>query len=178
MRLHGGGVLNLSHPAPLVQIGSRLPPDVPGSARRSASSSTTMQAMQPIRIARTGALALVVLAGAGTAQAQNGYLRPPDPIPAIVTAQPTPTVLVGRDRQTLALVTREGLPSIAEMAEPELRLAGFRISPRTNGVSSTRAAYSSGITFQDLAGGRPRTVRLPAGARIANTQWSPDGRHL
>ncbi len=135
--------------------------------------------MHATRIARTGALlTAVLLAGGGTAQAQNGYLRPPDPIPAIVTAQPTPTVLVGRDRQTLALVTREGLPSIAEMAEPELRLAGFRISPRTNGISGTRAAYSSGITFQDLDGGGRREVRLPAGARIANTQWSPDGRHL
>ena len=133
--------------------------------------------MQAIRIARTGAL-LVALVLPGAAQAQNGYLRPPEPIPSIVLAQPTPTVMVGRDRQTLALVTREGLPSLAEMAEPELRLAGFRISPRTNGISSTRAAYSSGIVFQDLATGRQRTVQVPAGARIAYPQWSPDGRHL
>jgi dipeptidyl aminopeptidase/acylaminoacyl peptidase len=137
-----------------------------------------MQAMQSIRIARTGALAVLVLAGAGTAQAQNGYLRPPDPIPAIVTAAPTPTVMVGRDRRTLAILDREALPSIAQMAEPELRLAGFRISPRTNGISSTRASYNTGITFQELESGRRRTVQLPAGARIASAQWSPDGRHL
>ena len=125
--------------------------------------------MQPTRIARTGALlTALVLAGGGAAQAQTGYLRPPDPIPAIVTAEPTPTVLVGRDRQTLALLTREALPSIEQMAEPELRLAGFRISPRTNGISGTRASYSSGLAFQDLESGRQRAVQLPAGARIAN----------
>jgi dipeptidyl aminopeptidase/acylaminoacyl peptidase len=135
--------------------------------------------MQSTRIARTATLlTAMVLAGGGAAQAQTGYLRPPDPIPAIVTAEPTPTVMVGRDRQTLALLTREALPSIEQMAEPELRLAGFRISPRTNGISSTRASYSTGITFQELESGRQRTVQLPAGARIANVQWSPDGRRL
>ncbi|HEX2206852.1 MAG TPA: prolyl oligopeptidase family serine peptidase [Longimicrobium sp.] len=133
--------------------------------------------MQSTRIARTGAL-LAVLLLAGAARAQTGYLRPPEPIPSIVTAAPTPTVMVGRDRQTLALLAREALPSITQMAEPELRLAGFRISPRTNGISSTRATYSADITFQELGSGRRRAVRLPAGARIAYVHWSPDGRHL
>lgn len=133
--------------------------------------------MLATRIKRTGAL-LAALVLAGPVAAQDGYLSPPDPIPAIVTAQPTPGVLVGRDRQTLALLTREGLPSIAEMAEPELRLGGFRISPRTNGISATRASYSTGIIFQNLATGANRTVQVPAGARIANTSWSPDGQKL
>jgi dipeptidyl aminopeptidase/acylaminoacyl peptidase len=134
--------------------------------------------MQSTRIARHALLTAIVLAGAGTAQAQTGYLRPPDPIPSIVTAAPTPTVMVGRDKRTLAILSREALPSIAQMAEPELRLAGFRISPRTNGISSTRASYATGITFQEIESGRQRAVQLPAGARIANAQWSPDGRHL
>jgi len=132
--------------------------------------------MHRIRILAAGAL--VIAAAPSAAQTAGGYLTPPDPIPAIINAQPTPAVLVGRDRRTLALLTREGLPTIAEMAEPELRLAGYRISPRTNGISSTRAAYSSGITFQDLATGQQRAVQLPAGARVAYTQWSPDGRRL
>ncbi|WP_420125686.1 S9 family peptidase [Longimicrobium sp.] len=135
--------------------------------------------MQPTRIARTGALLTAfALAGGDAAQAQTGYLRPPDPIPAIVTAEPTPTVMVGRDRQTLAIVTREALPSIEQMAEPELRLAGYRVSPRTNGISGTRAAYGSGLAFQDLESGRQRVVQLPAGARIAYAGWSTDGRRL
>lgn len=133
--------------------------------------------MLAIRSRRTGAL-VAALALAAPAAAQDAYLTPPDPIPAIVTAQPTPTVLVGRDRQTLALLTRDGLPSIAEMAEPELRLAGFRISPRTNGISATRATYGNGIVFQDLATGRKQVVQVPAGARISYPQWSPDGRSL
>lgn len=134
--------------------------------------------MLATRSRRTGALLAALVLSGGPAAAQPGYLSPPDPIPAIVTAQPTPAVLVGRDRRTLVLLTREGLPSIADMAEPELRLAGYRISPRTNGISATRAAYANGITFQDLATGQKRAVQMPAGARISYMQWSPDGRSL
>ena len=134
--------------------------------------------MKSTLLRRPLALAAAVAAFAAPAAAQDGYLTPPAPIPAIIDAQPTPAVLVGRDRQTLVLLGREGLPSIATMAEPELRLGGFRISPRTNGISATRASYSTSITFQDLATGRSRAVQLPAGARVSYPQWSPDGRSL
>jgi dipeptidyl aminopeptidase/acylaminoacyl peptidase len=121
---------------------------------------------------------LAVLTGVTPLAAQTGYLSPPDPIPAIVTAPPPPLPVVSPNRQTLALITREGLPPIADMAEPEVRLAGFRISPRTNGPSSNRVVYSHAITFQDLATGTQRAVALPPDMRIMNWQWSPDGSHL
>ncbi|HZG44075.1 MAG TPA: DPP IV N-terminal domain-containing protein, partial [Longimicrobium sp.] len=134
--------------------------------------------MNSTLLRRPFAMVAVAASFAAPAAAQDGYLTPPDPIPAIIDAQPTPAVLVGRDRRTLALLGREGLPSIATMAEPELQLAGFRISPRTNGVSATRASYGTSITFQDLATGRSRAVQLPAGARVSSPSWSPDGRSL
>ncbi|MBW3656850.1 MAG: DPP IV N-terminal domain-containing protein, partial [Gemmatimonadetes bacterium] len=124
------------------------------------------------------ALAAALTAAAAPAAAQDRYLLPPDPIPAILDARPTPSVMVGRDRRTLALLSRAERPGIAEMAEPELQLAGYRISPRTNGVSGTRDSSFTGITFQDLATGRTRPVPLPAGARVSHAQWSPDGRRL
>ena len=127
-----------------------------------------------------GAAALLALSLPAAAQqpASGGYLTPPAPIPQILNAPPTPVVSVGRDARTLALLERENLPGIAEMAEPELRLAGFRISPRTNGPSSGRTTWTTGITFQDLATGARRPVRLPAGTRVGFTQWSPDGTRL
>src|SRR5687767_10501547 len=96
-------VLNLSHLARAWQI-RRIPIRLSGSAGAERKSlQNTRAPMHTIRIARAAALLALVLAGGGTAQAQNGYLRPPDPIPSIVLAQPVPAVLVGRDRQTLAL---------------------------------------------------------------------------
>ncbi|HEX8906723.1 MAG TPA: prolyl oligopeptidase family serine peptidase, partial [Longimicrobiaceae bacterium] len=73
---------------------------------------------------------------------------------------------------------RENLPSLAEMAEPWLPLAGIRLNPRTNGWGAARLGYVTSITFQDLAGGTKREVRLPARARAAYVQWSPDGSRL
>ena len=76
----------------------------------------------------------------------------------------------------MALLGREDLPSIAEVSEPELRLAGVRINPRTSGPS--RTTYYNGITLQPVGGGAKRVVQLPAGARISDPSWSPDGSHL
>jgi len=128
--------------------------------------------------AASALLALALPAAAQQPAAGAGYLTPPAPIPQILNAPPTPGVSVSRDRRTLALLERTNLPAIAELAEPELRLAGYRISPSTNAASSWRASWITGITFQDLASGTQRPVRLPAGTRIGYTQWSPDGRRL
>jgi dipeptidyl aminopeptidase/acylaminoacyl peptidase len=77
----------------------------------------------------------------------------------------------------MALLGRTGMPDIAELAEPELRLAGTRINPRTNGPS--RGMHS---TVDHAAGDRgrraAREVRLPANARVGSAQWSPDGSRL
>lgn len=129
--------------------------------------------------ARAGALALLLAAPAlAQTPTASGYLTPPAPIAQILDAQPTPGVLVGRDERTIALLARENLPAISELAEPELRLAGVRMSPRSNGPAPSRVAYLSGITFQDLETGARRPVSLPAGARVTFTRWSPSGSQL
>jgi dipeptidyl aminopeptidase/acylaminoacyl peptidase len=131
-----------------------------------------------LRTPLLGSAALLALAVPAAAQQAGGYLTPPAPIPQILSAPPTPTVMVGRDGRTLALLERENLPGIAELAEPELRLAGYRISPRINGPASGRTSWVTGIVFQDLESDARRAVRLPAGARVAFAQWSPDGTRL
>lgn len=123
-------------------------------------------------------LGVAALGPVGAQQRAAGYLVPPAPIPQILNTAPTPAVLVGRDKQTVALLAREDLPPISELAEPTLRLAGSRINPRTNGPAPGRIAYSSGIIFQNIATGARREVPLPAGARVAYPAWSPDGGRL
>jgi dipeptidyl aminopeptidase/acylaminoacyl peptidase len=108
----------------------------------------------------------------------GGYLIPPAPIPQILDTPPTPGISISPGRTTIALLGRENLPSLAELAEPWLPLAGYRINPRTNGPAAARIGYLTSITFQDLASGAKREVRLPARSRMAYTTWSPDGSKL
>ncbi|MFL5540412.1 MAG: TolB family protein, partial [Longimicrobiaceae bacterium] len=117
-------------------------------------------------------------AQAPAARQTGGYLVPPAPIPQILDTPPTPGVSVSPGRTTLALLGRENLPSLAELAEPWIPLAGYRINPRTNGWNAARLGFTTSITFQDLASGAKREVRLPPRARMAYTQWSPDGTKL
>ncbi|MBV9107785.1 MAG: PD40 domain-containing protein, partial [Gemmatimonadetes bacterium] len=115
---------------------------------------------------------------AAARQPASGWLMPPAPIPQIIDAPPTPAVSVAPGERMVAILGRENLPSIAEMAEPWLPLAGYRINPRTNGWGAARVGYVNAITFQELAGGAQRVVHLPPHARAAYPQWSPDGSKL
>lgn len=106
------------------------------------------------------------------------YQQPPAPIADILDARPSPTPSLSPDRTTLALYDRANLPPIAELAEPMLRLGGYRINPRNNGPANSRTAWLTGLSFQTVEGGQPRAVALPADARFTSGGWSPDGKSL
>jgi dipeptidyl aminopeptidase/acylaminoacyl peptidase len=118
------------------------------------------------------ALAQTAVAGS------DGYQTPPAPIAQILDAPPTPTVAISPTRTTMLLLDRANLPPIAELAEPTLKLAGYRINPRNSGPSNSRVSWLTGLTLQDVAGGKPRVVALPAGMRFLSPAWSPDGKAL
>jgi dipeptidyl aminopeptidase/acylaminoacyl peptidase len=105
-----------------------------------------------------------------------GYMLPPDPIPAILATPPAPSLTLSPDGERYALLARDGSPSIEELAAPELRLAGVRINPATNGPSRQQAV--TGISLHSLDGGRATEVDVPQGARISAVSWSPDGTRL
>ena len=121
---------------------------------------------------------LAVLAGPALAQDGRTYQQPPAPIADILDTRPTPTPSLSPDRSTLALFDRASLPPIAELAEPMLRLAGYRINPRNNGQANSRVAWLTGLSFQPVEGGEARAVSLPANARFVSPGWSPDGRSV
>src|SRR5687767_15708236 len=87
---------------------------------------------------RTRTAAFVVAAAlAGTVgmhaqsrqSAPHGYLTPPKAIVDVLDAPPLPVVVVSPAGDTLALLKRPSMPSIAELSQPMLRLAGERINP-------------------------------------------------
>jgi dipeptidyl aminopeptidase/acylaminoacyl peptidase len=77
----------------------------------------------------------------------------------------------------MLLLHRPSLPSIAEVAQPELRLAGMRINPRTNARS--RVSYYTQLTLKEVDGGGQHAITgIPANARIRHVGWSPDGSKI
>ena len=111
------------------------------------------------------------------AVAQDTYQEPSQDLIDLVDGAHSPSVSFSPDRQTLLLQEVPALPSIAEMAQPELRLAGIRINPNTNGPS--RPGYVTGFTLRDMESGEDREVTgLPANPVITNVSWSPDGSHI
>lgn len=124
-------------------------------------------------------MALIPLAGRANAQSgtDQGYRMPPGEIAALIDAPPTPGVNLSPDRQWLLLMERPSLPSIAEVSQPELRLAGMRINPRTNGPS--RRGYLTGLTLKNIGDSSEKPiVDLPDDARIGSARFSPDSRFI
>ncbi len=104
------------------------------------------------------------------------YQVPPKAIIDILDAPPSPAVVVGPNRQVVALVSRISMPTIAELAEPMLRLAGTRVNPKTN-ASHSLPRYT-GFTLKRIADGSEIRVDTPANTRIGLPMFSPDGRRL
>lgn len=109
------------------------------------------------------------------------YQQPPKAIVDIVDARPTPAIEVspeGENRRRWILIEEiSGLPPISDLAQPELRLAGLRFNPRTNGPS--RGRYFTALHLQPLPEGKAAVVAgLPADPKIRFTAWSPDARHI
>ncbi|WP_267224534.1 S9 family peptidase [Dyella silvae] len=107
----------------------------------------------------------------------NGYLAPPAPLQALVDAPRPPQLSISPHRDLLALTQTPALPGIDVVAQPELKLAGMRINPRT--YAQSRFAFGSDLWLMDVATGKEiRLQGLPAPLSIASSSWSPDQRYL
>lgn len=123
-------------------------------------------------------LLVVAWTAAVGVQAQEGYRVPAPALVALVDAPSTPGVTLSPDKKWLLLSERPSLPSIEELSQPELRIAGMRINPRTNGRSRRR--YSTGLQLKRVRGddGPAAISGLPRNARIGNVSFSPDSRTI
>jgi dipeptidyl aminopeptidase/acylaminoacyl peptidase len=107
----------------------------------------------------------------------KGYLAPPAPLQALVDAPRPPQLSISPHRDLLALTQTPALPGIDVVAQPELKLAGMRINPRT--YAQSRFAFGSDLWLMEVATGKEiRLQGLPEPLSIASSNWSPDQRYL
>ena len=110
-------------------------------------------------------------------QAHGHYQLPPAPLQAIVDAPRAPALSLSPKRDLVAMMSTPALPSIIEVAQPELKLAGLRINPRT--YSPSRFSFGTDLVLLDVATqAEMRVSGLPHALRLADIGWSPDQRYL
>jgi len=126
-----------------------------------------------IRLAVVFAVALAITP---VVSAQEPYKLPPKEVIDIVDAPPTPLVSMSPSGETMALIERESMPTIAYLSEPILRIAGMRITPAYN--SRQVLSFSTGLSLKDMKTGLLRKVALPDGVKFTFPSWSPDGRTI
>lgn len=125
---------------------------------------------------RNRLLYLLCLSGLSAfAQDNTGYQVPPKPLSDLVTAPPTPTVSVDSKGQWMLVSERNtATTTIAELAQPELRIAGLRINPATNGPS--RAVFVNNLKLRQVSANATdiQVTGLPTNAQLSFIQWAPD----
>ena len=134
----GGAAAQADHPGaggpPVAPLATRHPP-LPPAGRSVAAARAAERAEQARPAGQAGRRAGQGGQGGPPVSdvAPLAYRVPPAPIAALIDAPELPDVALSPDRRWLLLLERPALPPIAELAEPELRLAGLRLNPRTNG---------------------------------------------
>ena len=146
----------------------------------------------PVTLPRSAFLSVVILVSIPCLQAQQTastelkYQTPPDVIVKLVDAPPTPTISLspaqGAGPRRILIQQSSSLPTIADLAEPELRLAGLRFNPKIGAPSRTRYYVSLKLQALPAAGATPKPpvaiTGLPAKLHVLSTEWSPDGQHI
>lgn len=112
----------------------------------------------------------------GTVFAQKPYKLPPKEIIDIVDAPPPPQAFTSPAGDLMLLAEYESMPSIAYMAQPILRLAGMRITPKYN--SRQQTFFYTGLSIMSLKNGSTKEISLPEGAKLGFPRWSYDGQWL
>ncbi len=125
--------------------------------------------------------------------ADTAYQKPPKAVLDILNAPDAPQVSVSPARDRILLIDSVRYPSIADLAQPMLRLAGLRINPNTNGMhrSGQRGGAIIGLTLMKISDGSTVKVSLPPNPAIGlsaggagfrgmsrASSWSADGRYI
>ncbi len=113
----------------------------------------------------------------------SGYDKPPQHVLDVLHAPPPPQPYVSPTYDTILLVSWVAYPSITQVAEPYLKLAGVRVEPRTRRKHDTPGGYgvapcARSFALVDVASSRETPVVLPAGGCADGIAWSADGKHF
>jgi dipeptidyl aminopeptidase/acylaminoacyl peptidase len=121
-------------------------------------------------------LAFLLAAASVVSAADTPYMKPSKEVLDVMNAPMTPVMSVNPTRDYAILMRAARYPSIAEVAQPMLRLAGIRIDSNTNGMHL--APNHTGFELKRLSDGADIAMKLPGNRRLGAPVWSPDGKQF
>jgi dipeptidyl aminopeptidase/acylaminoacyl peptidase len=107
---------------------------------------------------------------------ETSYRKPPKEVLDVLNAPLTPVISVSPQHDYAILMQPVRYPSITEVAQPMLRLAGIRIDSNTNGMHL--APNYTSFSIRRLSDGGDVKVTAPAQAKLSAPIWSPDGKQF
>jgi dipeptidyl aminopeptidase/acylaminoacyl peptidase len=110
------------------------------------------------------------------AGAQDPYKKPPKAILDVMDAPVVPIGSVNSTGDYMVFYRSVGYPTIADLAQPMLRLAGLRINPLTSGTHNAPAFKE--LTVKRISDGTEHKLALPADGHFGAPRWAPDGKHF
>src|SRR5215831_16340818 len=129
-----------------------------------------------------------------TLGAQNGATRSPDDILKQETYQTPPRELadavlaprylnvsltnVSPDRKLFVDEIGDGPVVMKTFSKPFHELGGLFVDYKANRARPLTVRNNVGIQIISATDGSKKTVQLPAGARVSNATWSPDGKSI
>ncbi|MDR0756905.1 MAG: prolyl oligopeptidase family serine peptidase [Tannerella sp.] len=104
------------------------------------------------------------------------YKLPPKEIQDIALAKLPPGVMISNDNKWLLLLDRAPFLSVEELAQPEYKLAGARV---TGLFGPSRREGYSGVRLLDIKTREESAIAgLPSNVNILEAEWSPASSHL
>lgn len=122
-------------------------------------------------------LFLFLLVSSAKLIAQDGYKTPPKEIMDLVLVKPTPNVTIDDKAEWMLFSQSNSFPSIEELAQPELRIAGFRINP--NNFAPSRQTFVNDLWFKNLSSNKEfKITGLPSPLMAGSISWSPNDKKI
>ena len=106
------------------------------------------------------------------AQDNAGYQLPPKVIADLLLAPPTPSVSVNATAKYMLVMERNSYPTVEELGQPELKIAGLRINPLN--ASLTRQTYINHLVVKEIGSNKNLEIKgLPSSLSALSPTWNP-----
>jgi len=109
--------------------------------------------------------------------AQDGYKTPPKDVADMLLAKRPPNVSVDDKGEWMLFMESSSYPSVAELARPELRIAGLRINPAN--FAPSRQTFISGMYLKNSKSDKEYKITgLPTPLFAGSVSWSGNDKKI